>query len=76
MALLPQQPGFGTFWWTNLPCGGFSQSISVSPINSHTTNCCTFIYHPTICFYIVSVLTALFKYPTEKKKKSENPEEV
>jgi hypothetical protein len=33
-------------WWTKCNWGRFSPSTSVSPSNSHFTDCSTFIYHP------------------------------
>jgi hypothetical protein len=35
-------------WWTKWHWGSFSPSTSVSPANSHSTDCSTFIiiYHP------------------------------
>jgi hypothetical protein len=38
--------------------GGFSPSSSVSAANSHSTNCFTFINHPIVGRYVVSILTA------------------
>jgi hypothetical protein len=47
----PQRPGFdprscnAVLWWTEWHWGMFSTSSSVSPSNSRSTNCSTFIYH-------------------------------
>jgi hypothetical protein len=33
-------------WWTKWHWGTFSSKTSVSPANSHSTNCSIFVYHP------------------------------
>jgi hypothetical protein len=36
-------------WWTKWHWGRFSPGTSVSPVNSHYTNCAKFIiYHPVL----------------------------
>jgi hypothetical protein len=44
------------FWWTKRHWGGSSPTASVSPVNSHSVNCHTFINHHIIPRYIILIL--------------------
>jgi hypothetical protein len=46
------------FWWTKWYWGWFSPSTSVSPVNSHSTNCSTLANRPTIRWYMIRIVTA------------------
>jgi hypothetical protein len=50
-------------WWTKWDWGRLSASTMVSPANSQSTNCSTFINHPIIEDQ-VSMLTALLSKRT------------
>jgi hypothetical protein len=53
-------------WWAKWHWGSFSPSTSVSPANSHSTNCFIFIDHPiTNAIITVSILTTSFNNKLE-----------
>jgi hypothetical protein len=65
----------GDLWWTKWHWGRFSPSTSVSPANSHSTDCSTFviIYHPgliTIGQLVDDVPSGLRLTPPEETKKN------
>jgi hypothetical protein len=58
-------------WWTKWHWGKFSPSTSVSPANSHSTDCATFIiiiYHPGLVQQ-AKVVTDVARNPKKPKKK-------
>jgi hypothetical protein len=60
--VLSQVRSWGIFGWTKWHCGRFSPSISVSPTNSHSTDCSTFvIYHPGLVQYVKMVADATIR---------------
>jgi hypothetical protein len=61
-------------WWTKWHWGSFSQSTSVSPANSHSTDCSLHTHHPssgagTIGQLVGDVPSGLSVTPSQETKK-------
>jgi hypothetical protein len=53
-------------WWTMWQWDGFAPIISVTSTNSHSVDCYTFINHPNLRPYIVTIVTASLNKELEK----------
>jgi hypothetical protein len=58
-------------WWIKWHWDRLSPSISVSPANSHSTDCSKLINHPHHRRYTVSILTTSLNNEMETKKNTE-----